>query len=357
MNSLLGNKIRVLITDDSSFMRMAIRGALSQDPCIEIVGTAANGSEAVSKALELRPHVITMDVEMPVMDGITAVRKIMSLAPTGIIMISTLTSEGATATFEALDAGAVDFIAKDIGTLSESKETFRKELINKVKSAASTHSQVSHGELPRSPVMASTPPPSKAPVKKISAVAIGASTGGPQAVQEVLCSIPENFPHGIIVGIHMPKAFTGAYARRLNDKCPLKVKEAEDGDQLEPGRVLLAPGGVHSLLRRDGGRYILRTEQTSSHPQQIFVPSLDLMMTSLADACNGAMLGVIMTGMGNDGFRGMQHLKGLGGVTIVQDAASSTIYGMPRACITGGVADHVLPLREISSAICKFSGT
>jgi two-component system chemotaxis response regulator CheB len=189
----------------------------------------------------------------------------------------------------------------------------------------------------------------------VNYVAIGASTGGPVALQEVLSRIPVNFPYGIMVVIHMPKAFTGPYAERLNAKCSLTIKEAAEGDMLKPGTVLIAAGGVHTLItRRSGGLYVHQTP-TSDYPKNCYVPSVDLMMTSLADACGGAMLGVILTGMGNDGFKGMQHLKNKGGITLVQDEASSTIYGMPKACVEGGVADVVLSLDQIGFEISKVA--
>ena len=197
---------------------------------------------------------------------------------------------------------------------------------------------------------------SKLAGKKINYVGIGASTGGPVALQEVLSRIPVNFPYGIIVGIHMPKAFTGPYADRLNAKCSMTIREAVDGDVLKPGLALIAPGGMHTTLVRRGGTVVVKSVPTSSYPQYVYVPSVDLMLLSMAEATNGSMLGVILTGMGNDGFKGMKQLKSMGGVTIVQDEATSTIYGMPKACVDGGVADEVLPLGQIGFEISKFAG-
>jgi two-component system chemotaxis response regulator CheB len=356
-------KTRVLIVDDSSFMRMAIRSVLSKDPSFDIVGTAADGMEGVEKAIALKPDVITMDVEMPRMDGIAALRQIMAKAPTRVLMVSTLTNEGAKATFEALDAGAIDYIPKNVTDSTEAQSIFREELLRKTREAVRSH--FGRGVTPSVPrpgaaAPAVTPPSrptaSRFTGKKINYVGIGASTGGPVALQEVLSRIPVNFPYGIIVGIHMPKAFTGPYADRLNAKCSMNIREAVDGDVLKPGLALIAPGGMHTTLVRHGTGIMVKVVPTSSYPQYVYIPSVDLMMSSMAEATNGSMLGVILTGMGNDGFKGMQLLKSKGGLTIAQDEATSTIYGMPRACVEGGVADEVLPLGQIGFEISKFMG-
>jgi two-component system chemotaxis response regulator CheB len=337
---------------------MAIRSILSKDPSLEIVGVAADGMEGVEKAVALKPDLITMDVEMPRMDGIAALRKIMATAPTKVIMVSTLTNEGARSTFEALDAGAIDYIPKNVTDSSEAQNIFRQELSRKVKEAVCSKFRRGAPSVNARPV----PPPvrraasSRLAGKKINYVGIGASTGGPVALQEVLSRIPVNFPYGIIVGIHMPKAFTGPYAERLNAKCSMTIREAVDGDVLKPGLALIAPGGMHTTLVRRGGSVVVKTAPTSSYPQYVYVPSVDLMLSSMAEATNGAMLGVILTGMGNDGFKGMKQLKSMGGVTMVQDEATSTIYGMPKACVDGGVADEVLPLGQIGFEISKFAG-
>lgn len=354
------SKIRVLIIDDSSFMRMAIRSILSKDPSFEVIATAADGFEGVEKAIALKPDVITMDVEMPRMDGITALKQIMAKAPTKVIMVSTLTNEGAKSTFEALDSGAVDYIPKNVTDSADAQIMFRQELLRKMQAA--TVSRFSRAVAPAAgfvrPVTHAAPvhrpSASKFTGKKINYVGIGASTGGPVALQEVLSRIPVNFPYGIMVGIHMPKAFTGPYADRLNVKCSMSIREAVDGDILKPGLALVAPGGMHTTLVRQGGSIVVKVLPASNYPQYVYIPSVDLMISSMAEATNGSMLGVILTGMGNDGFKGMQLLKQKGGVTIAQDEATSTIYGMPKACVDGGVADEVLPLGQIGFEISKF---
>lgn len=353
-------KIRILIVDDSSFMRMAIRSVLSKEPTFDIVGTAADGMEGVEKAIALKPDLITMDIEMPRMNGIAALKQIMAKAPTKVIMVSTLTNEGAKSTFEALEAGAIDYIPKNVTDSSDAQNSFKIDLMRKIKEAISSNMRrvASNSTLltrVSAPVIsAPRPTSSKFLGKKIQYVGIGASTGGPVALQEVLSRIPVNFPYGVIVGIHMPKAFTGPYADRLNAKCSLAIREAVDGDILKPGQALIAPGGMHTTLVRQGTHIVVKTKPTSEYPQYVYIPSIDLMLSSMAEATTGSMLGVILTGMGSDGFKGMQLLKQKGGVTIAQDEATSTIYGMPKACVDGGVADEVLPLGQIGFEISKF---
>ena len=348
-------KIRVLIVDDSSFMRMALRRILNHDPDIEVVGAAIDGSDGVRKAVELKPDIITMDVEMPVMDGITALKQIMSKEPTRVIMVSTLTNEGAKATFEALEAGAVDYIPKNITDSAAAQNAFRDEVLRKIKESVRSTGTGRVLSCSRTAPVVKQVSEARIPKTRLNYIAIGASTGGPVALQEVLSRIPVNFPYGLIVGIHMPKAFTRPYAERLNAKCSLTVREAATGDMLRPGTALILPGGMHTLLVRKPAGITVYPVPPSDYPKYTYVPSIDLMMSSLADACNGSMLGVILTGMGNDGYRGMQHLKSKGGFTLVQDEASSTIYGMPRACIEGGVADLVLPLDQIGFEIAKIA--
>ncbi len=339
-------KIRVLVVDDSTSMRLLIRTLLTADPAIEVVGVAADGVEAVEQTISLKPDVITMDVEMPRMNGIAAVKQIMASSPTRVIMLSSLTHEGAKTTFEALDAGAIDFVAKTPGT------AFGEELKSKVKAAV-------RPAVSRNPAPPATTPSTGSPLtlkgRKISVVGIGASTGGPNAVMDLVSRLPANFPFGIAIAIHMPKAFTGVYAERLNSKCALSVREAADGDLLKPGTILVAPGGMHSALVRQPGGIAFKISPTSDYPQHVYIPSVDIMLTSLAEAVNGAMLGVVLTGMGNDGFKGMQTLKQKGGVTLVQDAATCTVYGMPKACVDGKVADFVLPISQIGIEIAKMA--
>jgi two-component system chemotaxis response regulator CheB len=348
-------KLRVLIVDDSAFMRMAIRSILNRDPEIEIVGVAVNGADGVEKVMALRPDIVTMDIEMPVMDGIAAVKEIMRKAPTRVIMVSTLTREGATATFEALEAGAVDYVSKSSTDTGIEQRGLQQELLHKIKGAAATtfaRKIIQTDITPHQNRTGSTRPSSLS--GKPEYVGIGASTGGPVALQEVLSRIPAGFSHGIMVVIHMPKAFTGPFSERLNAKCAISVKEAADGDLLLPGQVLVAPGGRHTTLVRKGGGIMVQTVPIDSHPQFVYIPSVDMMMTTLTDASKGPVLGVILTGMGSDGLKGMRYLKEKGGATLVQDRSTSTIYGMPKACIEAGIADEVLPLDRIGVEIGRI---
>jgi two-component system chemotaxis response regulator CheB len=345
-------KIRVLIVDDSVSTRMLIRRVLSTDPIFEVIGAAGDGIEAIGMVLSLKPDVVTLDVEMPRMDGITALRLIMTKAPaTRVIMLSNLTHHGAKTTLDALDAGAFSFVLKS------TSNGFKDEIVSKVKEAAYS----GRGSVFSAPLLQSRVPVQSLSVdilkgKKINSIGIGASTGGPLALQEILAQIPATFPHGIFVVIHMPKAFTNAFAERLNSKSALTVKEAANGDLLRPGVALIAPGGKHATLVRHGSGIMVRIHPAATYPQHVNIPSVDLMLSSLAESSGGASVGVILTGMGNDGFKGMQHLKLKGGVTIAQDEESSTIYSMPKACIDGGVADIVLPLNQIGSRIAEAYG-
>lgn len=346
-------KFRVLIVDDSSFMRMAIRGILCRTPGIEVVGIATDGIEGVEKALALNPDLITMDVEMPRLDGIGALKQIMAKQPTRVLMVSTLTCEGARSTFEALEAGAIDYVPKNVSDSKDAQALFQQALMAKVVEAMHAPAPRKTGAISH-PTRSAAVQTSQFAHRRISYVGIGASTGGPVALQEVLSRVPVNFPLGIVVAIHMPRAFTGPYAERLNSKCSLSIREAADGDIVRAGQVLIAPGGRHTTLVKQGANIVVKTAPTTDFPQYIYIPSIDQMLTSLCDSSGGSMLGVILTGMGNDGLKGMKHLKGKGGFTLVQNEATSTIYGMPRACVEGNVADVVLPLDQIGYEIGKI---
>jgi len=346
----LKGKIRVLIVDDSASIRMLIRSSLSADPAIEVIGTAADGVEAVELVLALKPDVVTLDVEMPRMDGISALRQIMAKVPTTrVIMLSNMTHQGAKTTFDALEAGAFSFVPKI------ASNGFEVEIVRKVKEAALSRSAgLATGIPQRSGISAQPTSTLLLKGKKINSVGIGASTGGPIALQEVLSRVPANFPYGIFVVIHMPKAFTNAFAERLNSLSAITVKEAVDGDLLRPGVALIAPGGAHVTLVRHSGGIMVKTHAVEAYPQHFYIPSVDLMLSSLAEASGGASLGVILTGMGSDGFKGMQQMKQKGAVTIVQDEETSIIYGMPKVCIEGGVADIILPLTHIGPRIAEL---
>lgn len=340
---------RVLIADDSSFMRLVLRQILDKETDIEVVGTAANGFDAVEMAKQLRPDLVTMDIEMPRMDGITALKRIMAECPTKVIMVSTLTTAGASATFDALEAGAVDYIAKNITDNTAAQGVFKTELLRRIKGVLYNLQTGAARQ-----ATAIRPPAARFNRRQIKCVAIGASTGGPVAVQEVLSRIPVDYPHGIVVAIHMPAAFTGAFAARLNDRCSSTVKEAKDGDIVKPGLILLAPGGKHTKIVSRAGQLVIQLLEPAQTPGFIYVPAVDILMESMSEASRGAMLGVVLTGMGSDGAKGIVKLKAAGGQTIAQDAATCTIYGMPKAIVDAGNADQTLPLGEIGTEISRY---
>ena len=342
--------IKVLIVDDSAFMRNALGKMLSSDPEIAVIGTARDGYDAVQKVADLRPDLVTMDVEMPRMDGIEALRRILAEAPVPVIMVSSLTTDGARATLEALEIGAVDFLPKNLSDLSVNIVRIREILIDKIKQIARRRMPPSR-RIPRAP--AGTPP--AGPVRyrterRIGIVAIGTSTGGPKALQEVIPHLPGDLPVPVIVVQHMPPAFTGPFAERLNEQSRIAVKEAEDGEVLKAGVVLVAPGRGHLIVQRE------RTGECSvavaaNRPDLIYRPSADLMMVSVAEAYPGRALGVILTGMGNDGEKGMRAIKATGGRTIAQDEGTCVVYGMSRAVIEAGIADKVVPIEEVAGEI------
>ena len=364
--------VRVLVVDDSGFFRRRLSEILNADPRLEVIGAAVDGRDAVEKAQQLRPDVITMDIEMPVMDGITAVRKIMAARPTPILMFSSLTFEGAQATLDALDAGALDFLPKRFEDIArdreEGKQTLRDRVVaiaRRPLSAARTPggaAAVAKARRPAVPVTAL--PPAKAvatpPVKPAPAVAprrrggyqlvtIGTSTGGPVALQEVLTKLPRGFPLPLLLIQHMPANFTTAFAQRLNQLCAIEVREAVDGDELKPALALLAPGGRQMVLEKVGGRHRVRI--TDSEPDQHYRPCVDTTFRSAAKHFPGSVLSVVLTGMGADGREGARELKAGGSTVWAQDEATSVVYGMPMAIKEAGLADRVMALQEVGSSI------
>lgn len=346
------SKIRVLIVDDSAFMRRVIKQMLETDPEIQAVGTARDGQEGVEMALSLNPDVITMDVEMPRMDGLEAIEIIMEQLPTPIIVVSSLTHEGAKATFNALDKGAADYISKNLTTSAFDMMKIQGDLISKVKAIARKKNRLLGIRRFKKPEPLAVPKKGFA-TQKISFVAIGASTGGPRAVQEVLSHLPGDLTTPMLVAVHMPKAFTGAFAERLNGLTELSVKEAEEGERISPGRVLLAPGGVQTRVKRKGlTDYFIEISDLPN--DSIYKPSVDISMKSVADCYPGRAMGVILTGMGHDGRDGMRMIKEKGGKTIAQNEETCTVYGMPRAVVEAGLADKVAPLDRIAGEIINM---
>ncbi len=362
--------LRVLVVDDSGFFRRRVKEILATDSRLEVIGEAVNGQEAVDMSGKLRPDVITMDIEMPVMDGITAVRRIMSARAVPILMFSSLTTDGARATLDALDAGAVDYLPKKFEDISRDREEAKRELCERVYTVGSRRGGAPAPKAPAAPARPAVAPraaaapvsattPAARPVAaakpltkgQIKLLAIGTSTGGPVALQEVLTKLPKTFPLPILLVQHMPGSFTPAFAQRLDSLCAISVKEAEDGDELKPGVALLAPGGKQTVVESRGGRNIVRVME--SPPGYNYKPSVDLSFESIAKIFPRQTLAVVLTGMGADGREGARKLKQGGSVIWAQDEASCVVYGMPAAVAEAGLADQILPLKEVGPMIAQ----
>lgn len=384
--------VKVLVVDDSGFFRRRLTEILSSDGNIEVVGTAANGREAVEQTLALRPDVITMDYEMPVMDGITAVKNIMQRCPTPVLMFSSLTHEGARITLDALDAGALDYIPKNFEDISRNPQRVKQMLCDKVHLLAKSNrgvwsrpasvqsAPVAAKAVPArasaqrqpaaeiSPALVARPVTTAVPLrsqrvandtaltassnnperKAYKLVAIGTSTGGPVALQQVLTQLPASFPAPIVIVQHMPAAFTNAFAERLNKLCNIDVKQAEEGDVLRPGLALLAPGGKQMMIDTRGMVRILPGDERLNYK-----PSADITFGSAAKVFSNKVLALVLTGMGADGREGARLLKQAGSQVWAQDEASCVIYGMPMAVIKAGLADCVFSLNDIAGHLVE----
>ncbi len=348
---------RVVVVDDSGFFRRRIVEILEADARIEVVGTAGDGKEAIEQVARLKPDVVTMDIEMPVMDGITAVRHIMSSRPVPILMFSSLTHDGAQATLDALEAGAVDFLPKRFEDIAKDREEAKLLLRRRIHAVARQRRVPSRATAVagRSNVAGSAAAP--APVIKrgqFQMVAIASSTGGPVALAQVLTRLPANFRFPIVVVQHMPASFTPAFAARLDQQCAIKVKEAEDGDLIRPGQVLIAPGGRQLNLRQSGGE--VRVEISDGDAMLHYKPCADVTFSSVASVYGGKTLALVLTGMGADGREGARELKKQGATVWSQDEASSVIYGMPMAVAEAGLSDQVLSLRDIGPSLVQAAG-
>lgn len=346
--------IKVLVVDDSAFMRSAISRMLEKDSEIKVIGTAKNGQEAIEKVEELKPDVVTLDIEMPVMNGLEALKHIMAKHRLPVIMFSALTKEGAEITMEALHIGASDFITKDFSNVSLSISTRENELINKVKSVAKNKVMMllKRLEQARKPAVVSIGNAnySSGNHTRHKILAIGASTGGPPALQHILTRFPKDFPVPIIIAQHMPKLFTQSFAQRLNAASQIEVKEAENGEMLRPGTAFVAPGDTHMGIKRRGNDVVVEFLNDTKY---IFRPSVDLLMGSTASIYGSHSLGVILTGMGNDGLVGIKEMKSKNGYVIAQDEDTCVVYGMPKAVVSANLADAVLPIDKIFDDIIK----
>ncbi|WP_412514440.1 protein-glutamate methylesterase/protein-glutamine glutaminase [Shewanella indica] len=377
--------IKVLVVDDSSFFRRRVSEIVNQDPELEVIGMANNGAEAVKLAAELKPQVITMDIEMPIMDGITAVQQIMATHPTPILMFSSLTHDGAKATLDALDAGALDFLPKRFEDIATNKDEAIRLLQQRVKALGrrrifrpivrpnvtptplgSSNRPAASSSLPRQSATAASisanrqlqrrsagAAPARASGKQYKLLVIGTSTGGPVALQRILTQFPADYPHPILLVQHMPAAFTPAFASRLNGLCKIEVKEAVNGDMLRPGCAYLAPGGMQMMLERSGATG--RIKILAGNEDMNYKPCVDITFASASKAFGGDVLAVILTGMGADGREGARMLKGVGATIWAQDEASCVVYGMPQAVTTAGISSQSISLDNMAEAILRES--
>jgi two-component system chemotaxis response regulator CheB len=342
------SKTRVLIVDDSASIRQLLTRILSSDPSIEVVGTAADPYFARDKIRQLEPDVLTLDVEMPRMDGLTFLEKLMRAHPMPVVMVSSLTQHGCDVTLRALELGATDFFPKPTIDTLVGVEDGARQIIDKVKAAA------------RARISATANRPAPTPAAARSAnfrlthqiIAIGASTGGTEAIREVLMGLPADAP-GIVIVQHMPPGFTTSYAARLDNLCAVSVKEAEDGDHALPGHALLAPGNFHMTLHRSGATYTVRLN--SAPPVNRHRPSVDVLFDSVAQCVGRNAVSAILTGMGDDGARGMRSLRDAGARTIAQDEATCVVYGMPKEAVARGGAEFILPLQDIAGRLLDLA--
>lgn len=370
-------KVRVLVVDDSQYFRRRVAEIINAYPDLEVIGHAENGEQAIQRVLELKPDIVTMDIEMPVMDGVAAVRLIMAQCPTPIVMFSSMTVDGAQATLDALDAGAADFLPKRFDDIAKDKAEGKRLLCEKLvllgrrgitlqpvieQQARSTlRPAIKPSALPnaklRTPVKLLESPPlpvinNQPPTKsKVKLIAIGTSTGGPVALHAVLAQLPEHFPLPILVVQHMPGSFTPAFAQRLDQLCNIRVKEAADGDVLQPGCAYIAPGGRQMTL--DPRASVLTLRIVAGAAELNYKPSADVTFKSVHDVVGGKVLTVIMTGMGADGREGVRLLKEKGGEAWAQDEKSCVVYGMPAALVNAGLADRVYALADIAGHLVR----
>jgi len=357
VNGKHGTKTKVLIVDDSAMIRKLIGEIVNAQPDMTCVGAAPDPIVAREMIRNLNPDVLTLDVEMPKMDGLSFLEKLMRLRPMPVVMVSTLTQRGSEMTLRALELGAVDFVAKPKLDIARGLEAYAEEIAGKIRVAA------------RSRPRRSIPPPEVSPSLKADAVlaqsitriastekliAIGASTGGTEALKEVLSGLPPDSP-GVLVAQHMPEGFTRSFAARLDSICRIRVKEAEDGERVLPGHAYIAPGHSHLLLKRSGANYVCELNQ--GPPVNRHRPSVDVLFRSVANAAGRNAVGAILTGMGKDGAQGLLELRESGAHTIAQDEATCVVFGMPREAIQVGAAHEVLPLGDISRHLLQALGS
>jgi len=349
----VAGQVRVLVVDDSAFMRKALKRMLNLDPAIKVVADAKDGAEALKKIQRLKPDVVTLDVKMPVMDGLQTLEKIMQDCPTPVLMVSSLTNEGGGITMRALASGAVDFIDKSSCHTVMDIIGIADSLVEKVKIIAGVDigklvkkSKVEplRREIEHEPIVSADVPS--------HIVAVGASTGGPMSLETVLKPLSRDYPGAIMVVQHMPVGFTASFADRLNNICSMTVTEAKDNDPILPGNIYIAPGGYHLLLKRSNDKFFA---SLSKYPCDVaHIPSVDVMMKSVAAIWPGRIMGIILTGMGQDGVEGVRAIKGRGGEVLAQNEATCVVYGMPKAAKQSGCVDRMVPLNCVAREISRF---
>jgi two-component system chemotaxis response regulator CheB len=347
-------KIRIVVIDDSAYNRRTITRMLEEIPNVEVVGYACDGEEGIRKIVDLKPDMATLDLEMPKMDGFTMLRIIMSSFPIPVIVISA--KSGDSQVFKALELGAVDFIAKPSGRISEEILKINEDLRAKVNNVFNLNMEwIKKREIIHvAEVQLPPPTPAKTVKSLVDMVAIGASTGGPPALQNIFSSFSSPPPFSVAVCQHMPAGFTKGFADRLNRSSAMEVREASDGDLVQPGLALIAPGGKNMVFQADREGTIVRIVEPG--PQERFIPSVDTMFSSLADIYGGRLLAVVLTGMGNDGSRGVREVKGAGGQVIAEAEESAIVFGMPREAIATGVVDRVASLDSMAREIIMRCG-
>jgi len=353
----MSRQIRVMVVDDSVVVRRLVSDVLSADPAIEVVATAANGKVALAKIDQVNPDLITLDVEMPVMDGLETLRHLRKAHPTlPVVMFSTLTERGASATLDALELGASDYVTKpaNVGSVQASMEAVREQLVPRIRGLCrGVVRPAPAAPAAGAPVVTARTAGTPQKSSRIDVVAIGASTGGPDALSTVLAAIPADLPVPVVIVQHMPPVFTRQFADRLSSKVPLRVAEATAGMPVQPGLAVIAPGDHHMRFRGTASTGHVAATLDQGTPENYCRPAVDVMMRSVVDTWHGNVLAVILTGMGSDGARGCAEVVAAGGSVLVQDEASSVVWGMPGAVVAAGLAPSVLPLHQIGPAIVE----
>jgi two-component system chemotaxis response regulator CheB len=344
--------ISILVVDDSAFMRSALSRMINSDPALNVVGTAKDGTEALAQIAALNPDVVTLDVEMPGLNGLETLRRVMAQSPRPVIMVSSSTEKEAQITFTALGAGAYDYVPKRLSSTTLSIDHVRTDLIAKIKSAAQWARQRRKQPLLRKPPSTVLPAQSESSDSPHTIVVIGTSMGGPQALQQILPALPADLSVPILIVQHMPPGFTATFAQRLNTLCSVPVRQATHNEIVRPGVVYLAPAGIHMQVLRSSTSHvaICLAPQPDGYSH---IPSVDVLMESVASTFGNLTMGVIMTGMGSDGLMGMKAIHRMGGFTLGQDEDTCMAYGMPRACAEAGILKNVVPLSQIPTQILR----